>query len=347
MKKFIVLLVFILLSGTVYADDTAIKVKVDGNYLEFDQPPIIHDGRTLVPMRAIFEALGAVLVWDNDTRIATATKGEIIVRVDMSKSEGEVMVNGLYVWSDVPPKIVSDRILVPVRVISQSFENIVDWDGTTRTVTVTSYDQDSLMINKSLSGYWINSDYFSAVSDERSVVDLPNYTLINFYKNDISTMTFHKSSDFVPLTKAKKITKDIYIIQPKSPEGDQLFPHNCNFIIDNSSDKPTLSMNDTEMLHFGTMNELEDHVTKLIFKNKFTDESGNLIQFDRVWLDTIDVPGEDCVDITDKILSDKESLIFKFTETGVDLYELLETEFGIYERGELRFSLTEEIEGTE
>ena len=54
-------------SAVVFANDE-IKVLVDGNQLEFDVAPVIEDGRTLVPMRAIFEALGADVDWNESSK---------------------------------------------------------------------------------------------------------------------------------------------------------------------------------------------------------------------------------------------------------------------------------------
>ena len=58
---------------------TPIKVKVNGNPVVFDQPPVIINNRTLVPLRAIFEAQGAQVNWDGATRTVKATKGSTTI----------------------------------------------------------------------------------------------------------------------------------------------------------------------------------------------------------------------------------------------------------------------------
>ena len=75
MKRIIALLLTTLclivsLSVCVSADDLLITVFIDGKQVEFDVPPMLNGGRTLVPMRAVFEALGAEVTWDNDTNTA-------------------------------------------------------------------------------------------------------------------------------------------------------------------------------------------------------------------------------------------------------------------------------------
>ena len=344
MKKIISILIVIIIfvSASAYAAEVLpFKIKLDGRYLEFDQPPIIENDRVMVPIRTIFEALGAEVSWDEPTKTATAVKGDITVKVEMKKEPPEVTVNGLYVWCDVPPMNINDRILVPIRVISQSFENLVDWEHDSRTVIITSYDETSLALNKKLSGFWINSDYFDKVKEKRSIAAVSDYTLVNFYRNSVSKLTFHQGSGFVPLGIATEIPTNIYEISPISNGNDQLFPPNCKFIVDNSEAEITLSMDGMKMMGFKSMTDLERHATRLIFPNEFTDTKGNRIRINTVWLDTIDVPGEDCVNVTDMILTSDESYIFEFTFNGLNLYELAHTDFGVYERGELKFSLIE------
>ncbi len=113
-----------------------IKVLVNGGELSFDQPPIIKDSRTLVPLRAIFEALGAEVDWDGDTRTVTASKGKTTVVLTVDSAS--YTVNGSEKTLDVPAQIVNSRTLVPVRAVSESFGCEVEWDGDTRTVVINS-----------------------------------------------------------------------------------------------------------------------------------------------------------------------------------------------------------------
>lgn len=116
------------------------KVVLDGSALSFDVPPVIDQGRVLVPMRAIFEALGAEIVWDTLTQTVTATKGE--TTVSLTVGSRLVSLNGSPGFLDVPAKITNGRTLVPLRFVSDAFDAQVSWDGTTRTVTITSAMED-------------------------------------------------------------------------------------------------------------------------------------------------------------------------------------------------------------
>lgn len=118
--------------------DNSISVFLNSTAIAFDQPPIIKDDRTLVPIRAIFEAMGYTVDWNGDMQTATAVNGDDKITVTIGSSEISFTTNGesgTYTC-DVPAQIVSDRTLVPVRAISESAGCMVGWDGRTRTVSI-------------------------------------------------------------------------------------------------------------------------------------------------------------------------------------------------------------------
>ena len=108
----------------------------DGEPLSFDVPPLIEDNRVLVPLRAIAEAMGATVQWDDVQQVITVARGNRLVGVSVGGLRA--IVDGEPVYLDVPPRILHDRTLVPVRFIAQAFGAIVGWDEQTRTVTITS-----------------------------------------------------------------------------------------------------------------------------------------------------------------------------------------------------------------
>ena len=71
-----------------------LQVFVDGKQVKFDVKPFATNNRTLVPMRAIFEALGAEVTWDHTTKTAIAKKDRIVVKVQIGKAEGTIEKNG-------------------------------------------------------------------------------------------------------------------------------------------------------------------------------------------------------------------------------------------------------------
>ena len=113
-----------------------IKILVDGIEVQADVPPVIVDDRTLVPFRAIFEALGADVEWEAETRTANVARDGIAVAIQI---DNRIMkINGEDFELDVPAQIIDDRTMVPVRAISESFNAKVEWVPETRTVIVTT-----------------------------------------------------------------------------------------------------------------------------------------------------------------------------------------------------------------
>lgn len=125
---------FATLSATAFAED--ITVLLDGKAVGFDVAPIIENDRTLVPLRAIFEALGAAVEWDAATQTVISQKGDDTCVFQIGNDK--MFVNGEEKTLDVAAKIVDDRTLVPLRAVSEAYSCSVEWDGNTKTVTITS-----------------------------------------------------------------------------------------------------------------------------------------------------------------------------------------------------------------
>ncbi len=113
-----------------------IKVILNDQNIKFDQPPIIEDGRTLVPLRAIFEALNATVNWDEQTKTITAQKGDIILSLQVGSNI--LNKNGEQITLDVPAKIYAERTLVPLRAVSECFGANVEWNGKENTVLISN-----------------------------------------------------------------------------------------------------------------------------------------------------------------------------------------------------------------
>ena len=112
-------------------------VVLDGKQLSFsDTQPIIEDGRTLVPLRSIFESMGATVTWNQDTQTATAIKGNKTVILPIGSTEPTI--NGQVKKLDVPAKIVNGRTLAPLRFVGEAFGGTVGWDQGSQTITIFS-----------------------------------------------------------------------------------------------------------------------------------------------------------------------------------------------------------------
>lgn len=130
--------------STINAQD--ITVTVNGEAVVFDQPPIIQDERTLVPLRAIFEAMGATVDWNSATHTITAERGADTVSLTIGSSI--LYKNNDPIILDVPAQIINERTLVPARAVAESFGAYVDWNGELQTVSITdTYDWVTIIDN--------------------------------------------------------------------------------------------------------------------------------------------------------------------------------------------------------
>jgi hypothetical protein len=114
--------------------DSSIKITIDGKKLVTDIAPISVGGRTLVPIRVIFEAMHLKVEWNDvkKTAYGSADGIEIIIPLDSK----EPTVNGKVIPIDVPAKSINGGIMIPVRFIAESFGAKVEWDSTTQTVVI-------------------------------------------------------------------------------------------------------------------------------------------------------------------------------------------------------------------
>lgn len=115
-----------------------IKVVLNGQTLRFDVPPEIRNDRTLVPLRAIFEGIGASMTWDDATQSITAIRGSTSVQLQVG--DAVALVDGAPVTLDQAPVISDGRTLVPLRFVGEALGAEVAWDPVTQTITITPAD---------------------------------------------------------------------------------------------------------------------------------------------------------------------------------------------------------------
>ena len=116
--------------------DNSIKVCIDGKNQTYDQPPVIINDRVMVPLRGIFEALGATVSWDDQTQTVTAIKSGTTIQLTIGSAVA--YKNGNPIQLDVPPQIVNDRTMVPVRFVSEALGCKVDWIDSPQTVNIST-----------------------------------------------------------------------------------------------------------------------------------------------------------------------------------------------------------------
>jgi len=137
-------MVLALLPVTVLAADN-ISVTVNGQAVVFaDQGPVIVNGRTLVPVAGVFQALGFETQWNREAQQVTITRGTdtVVVTIGSNVFTTNYMPHTL----DVPAQIIRSRTMLPIAAVLRSVGYEVNWDGTTRTVAITPLAQAAAIL---------------------------------------------------------------------------------------------------------------------------------------------------------------------------------------------------------
>ncbi len=189
-KSLLVLAVFCLFSlGT--AADEQIRVYLDGKEIAFDTPPTIINDNTLVPMRAVFEALGAEVQWNDEKQCVTANRYDTEIKLFVGQ-------NCLYrnnLCKDMPcsSQLINDRVYVPVRAIAESFGCHVDWCEESNAVAIfTEKMYDRI--------YWTMEQYLGV-----SV-----YGTVPYGTSDTYSIFLEKGADSSDLSKVKLLIPGEY-----------------------------------------------------------------------------------------------------------------------------------------
>ncbi len=152
MKKILSVILAVLMMLTSFAAfaDSDIALTLNGVPVEADVAPVIVNDRTMVPFRAIFEALNIEVNWSDALRKVYATSDgvTVILTVDSTK----MLVNDEMITLDAAPFIMNDRVLVPVRAVCEALKCTVDWDGENRVVMIKTADYKEPAYTETIGG---------------------------------------------------------------------------------------------------------------------------------------------------------------------------------------------------
>jgi len=123
--------------GFIKQAEKPISVYLNGSQLSFSQTPYVADGVTLVPMRVIFEALGAEVNYDASSQKITANKNGTVIELVIGKKTAKI--NGQSVNLDAAAVTKNGSTMVPLRFVAEASQADVDWDNSTRSVKITTY----------------------------------------------------------------------------------------------------------------------------------------------------------------------------------------------------------------
>lgn len=126
--------------ATAYAAERQVQILLDDVPLDFDSPPVLQNGVTFVPFRAIGEALGIKLVWNSGTQTVTATGSNAGTAVAVALQIGNktATVNDTQVELPAAPQMLNNRVMIPLSFFSTQFGAQVGWTQETATVSIVS-----------------------------------------------------------------------------------------------------------------------------------------------------------------------------------------------------------------
>ncbi|MGM9551753.1 MAG: copper amine oxidase N-terminal domain-containing protein [Clostridia bacterium] len=204
------------------AEENEISVYLDAEKIDFDVKPQIINGRTMVPIRAIFEKMGAVVDWDGSTNTAVCTKDGTVVK--MTVNSMDMYINNQITKMDVSPVVIEGRTLAPVRYVAEAFGGYVQWSVLNNAVVICSKDVYAytdypdipdlgqcynipILSETNHDGYKVltyvysdmsNDDYYSYLYDNSALV-LGKYSEVWYYlEDDIVVFIYTKEYEDTP-----------------------------------------------------------------------------------------------------------------------------------------------------
>jgi hypothetical protein len=132
MRRLLLLFVVATFAAPSVVAAQSVNVIVNGQTMNFTQPPIVRAGRVFVPLRGVFEQLGASVVYSNGQINATGRGRSVSLNI----GSNQATVDGQPQTMDVAPFIVNATTFVPLRFISQALGASVNWNDSTSTATI-------------------------------------------------------------------------------------------------------------------------------------------------------------------------------------------------------------------
>ena len=171
MKKKIITLIcsVFLINSFSFAAPETVKVIVNGKTLITDTPAVIRNSRTMVPFRALFDALGATkITWDEPSQKVTGSDGATTISLTIGSRQ--ILVNGNTITVDTPPMIINSRTMIPLSSVSTALGGKVEWNGVDYIATVTKTVPKTTQVSDAD----INNSVSPIFDDITSISDTPS-----------------------------------------------------------------------------------------------------------------------------------------------------------------------------
>ncbi len=208
-----------------------VNIVIDGEELNLDVAPQIIDGRVMVPIRGVLENLGALVKWDDETQTVSARKSSKTVSLeigsnDVTLDKGETNDDGSAktetIQTDVAAQLVSDRTLVPLRVISEAMGYSVDWNDETYTVSIsTDNDEDESWKDNKVS---VDMSTLSISGDGASVSD----NTLTISKGGVYTLSGKNSDASIVISTDDKVKLKLNGVNITSSDAPVIYVENAD-----------------------------------------------------------------------------------------------------------------------
>mgnify|MGYP004668314983 CR=1 FL=1 len=208
-----------------------VNIVIDGEELNLDVAPQIIDGRVMIPIRGVLENLGALVKWDDETQTVSARKSSKTVSLeigsnDVTLDKGETNDDGSAktetIQTDVAAQLVSDRTLVPLRVISEAMGYGVDWNVETYTVSITTdNDEDESWKDNKVS---VDMSTLSVSGDGASVSD----NTLTISKGGVYTLSGKNSDASIVISTDDKVKLKLNGVNITSSDAPVIYVENAD-----------------------------------------------------------------------------------------------------------------------
>lgn len=183
----LVVILFSYASVSVFANSESdipdITLFIDNAYIELDQPPVLLNGNTMVPLRVIGEKFGYEIKWNPHDKSATISNASNIVVVKIN--DKNAVVNSQIIQMTQAPVIIEGSTFVPLRFIAQSFGKEVLWDGVNRRVIIGQYDK-ALVEKNAPKSIQKQTYYITRIGKSYGVIDKDGHVLISDFEHMIT-----------------------------------------------------------------------------------------------------------------------------------------------------------------
>lgn len=216
-----------------------VNIVIDGEELNLDVAPQIIDGRVMVPIRGVLENLGSLVKWDDETQTVSARKSSKTVSLeigsnDVTLDKGETNDDGSAktetIQTDVAAQLVSDRTLVPLRVISEAMGHSVDWNDETYTVSITTdNDEDESWKDNKVS---VDMSTLSVSGDGASVSD----NALTISKGGVYTLSGKNSDASIVISTDDKVKLKLNGVNITSSGAPVIYVENADKVYIDTED---------------------------------------------------------------------------------------------------------------